>query len=95
MLHSHYLRLSHARPSSCPAFTNLAHSHDLHREGILVIVRVVVRVMGDELLIGPEPDRHAALKEVYELEGVRTCRKEEVNACAGDAWFIFIIYAMI
>ena len=38
--------------------------------------------MGDELLIGPESDRHAALKEVYKLEGVRPSRKEEVNACS-------------
>ena len=63
----------------CPQ-PHLAYGHDLDREGVLVVVRGVLLVVGDQLLVMAIPNGHHSGQEVNEFGGVGTLAKEEVDA---------------
>ena len=63
---------------------HLAQRYNLHREGVLVVVRHVVRVVRHELLVVAEPRGHHALQEVDKLERMAARLIVEVNACASN-----------
>ncbi len=57
-----------------------ADGHNLHREGVLVVVGAGMLVVGDQLLVVAILDRHMVLRKVNELERMRPVAEEEVHA---------------
>ena len=67
----------------CPQ-PHLAYGHDLDREGVLVVVRGVLLVVGDQLLVMAVPNGHHPGQEVNEFGGVGTLAKEKVDALKAE-----------